>query len=130
MSGKRRTLALVTLVVHDYREAVNWYCEKLGFEMKADMDLGGGKRWVVVGPEWGADLLLARASGTEQEQAVGSQTGGRVGFFLHTDNFERDCAAMREKGVVFLEEPRNEPYGIVVVFKDLYGNKWDLIEPR
>ena len=125
-----RKLALVTLVFDDYQVAADWYCDKLGFDLKADNDLGGAKRWVVVGPEQGADLLLARASGTEQEKAVGSQTGGRVGFFLHTDNFERDFAAMREKGVVFLEEPRSEPYGTVAVFEDLYGNKWDLIEPR
>ncbi|KFB08862.1 VOC family protein [Nitratireductor basaltis] len=130
MSSRTQILALVTLVVDDCQEALHWYCYKLGFHLKADTDIGGGKRWLVVGPEQGADLLLALASDAKQEQAVGNQTGGRVGFFLHTDNFERDFAAMRGKGVVFLEEPRHEPYGIVVVFEDLYGNKWDLIEPR
>ncbi|KKB13374.1 extradiol dioxygenase [Devosia geojensis] len=127
-----RSIATVALVVADYDDAVTFYCEKLGFILFCDTDLGDGKRWVTVGPAGGngARLLLARADGKRQADAVGNQTGGRVGFFLETDEFERDHRAMREKGVNFLEAPRSEPYGMVAVFEDLYGNRWDLIEPR
>ncbi len=128
MKGAR--LALVTLVVADYDEAIEWYADRLSFTLAEDAPLGGGKRWVVVSPPGGGTgLLLARAAGEAQAAAIGAQTGGRVAFFLHTDDFARDHASMIAKGVRFLEAPRDEPYGKVVVFEDLYGNKWDLIEP-
>ncbi|MCI2262756.1 VOC family protein [Xanthomonas indica] len=125
-----RRLALVTLVVADYDEAIAWYTGKLGFRLLEDVDQGH-KRWVVVGPgdTRGAALLLARASDEAQRSRIGDQTGGRVGFFLHTDDFQRDHAAMRAAGVEFLEAPRHEPYATVAVFRDLYGNTWDLLEP-
>lgn len=125
-------IATVALLVADYDAAIAFYCDRLGFELVADTDLGGGKRWVLIAPKGGdgARLLLARADGLVQAAAVGNQTGGRVGFFLETDDFARDFAAFSASGVRFLEEPRHEPYGSVAVFEDLYGNKWDLIEPR
>ncbi|MCW0411203.1 VOC family protein [Xanthomonas sacchari] len=125
-----RRLALVTLVVADYDEAIAWYTGKLGFQVLEDVDQGH-KRWVVVGPcdARGAALLLARASDEAQRSRIGDQTGGRVGFFLHTDDFQRDHAAMLAAGVEFLEAPRHEPYATVAVFRDLYGNTWDLLEP-
>ncbi|WP_206861783.1 VOC family protein [Lysobacter changpingensis] len=117
------------LVVADYDEAIDFYVRKLGFELRQDTDLGGGKRWVLVAPR-GAQtaILLARAVDDEQRAAIGRQTGGRVGFFLHTDDFARDHASMLAHGVRFLEEPRHEPYGTVAVFEDLHGNRWDLLE--
>jgi len=126
-----RHIALVTVVVADYDEAIAWYTGKLGFQLLQDVDQGH-KRWVVVGPAkgGGAALLLARASDEAQRSRIGDQTGGRVGFFLHTDDFHRDHAAMRAAGVQFLEAPREEPYATVAVFRDLYGNTWDLLEPR
>ncbi|AMJ56125.1 MULTISPECIES: VOC family protein [Stenotrophomonas] len=126
-----RRLALVTVVVADYDEAIAWYTGKLGFQLLEDLDQGR-KRWVVVGPADGsaAALLLARASDEEQRSRIGNQTGGRVGFFLHTDDFWRDHAAMTAQGVEFLETPREEPYATVAVFRDLYGNTWDLLEPK
>ncbi len=125
-------LSLVSLVVADYDEAIAFYVGVLGFELVEDTALGGGKRWVVVRPrsEEGSGLLLARASGEAQSARVGDQTGGRVFLFLETDDFERDHAAWSAAGVRFLEKPRHEPYGQVAVFEDLYGNRWDLIEPR
>jgi catechol 2,3-dioxygenase-like lactoylglutathione lyase family enzyme len=125
-------IATIALLVADYDAAIAFYCDRLGFELVADTDLGGGKRWVLIAPKGGdgARLLLARADGPVQAAAVGNQTGGRVGFFLETDDFARDFAAFSASGVRFLEEPRHEPYGSVAVFEDLYGNKWDLIEPR
>jgi catechol 2,3-dioxygenase-like lactoylglutathione lyase family enzyme len=124
-------IATVSLLVRDYDEAIAFYRDALGFALIADAPLGGGKRWVVVGPpDGGARLLLARANGEAQAARVGDQTGGRVGFFLETDDFARDHAAFLAHGVRFLEAPRHEPYGIVAVFEDLYGNRWDLIEPR
>jgi catechol 2,3-dioxygenase-like lactoylglutathione lyase family enzyme len=127
-----QAIATVALVVRDYDEAIGFYCGRLGFELVADTPLGGGKRWVVVGPKGGggARLLLAQAEGTDQVGRIGDQTGGRVGFFLKTDDFARDHAAFIANGVRFLEAPRHEPYGSVAVFEDIYGNKWDLIEPR
>ncbi|MFE3641161.1 VOC family protein [Streptomyces sp. NPDC059169] len=124
-------IALVTLVVRDYDEAISFYRDALGFTLVEDADRGDGSRWVVVRPGGGGgtDLLLARAAGEEQQASVGAQTGGRVGFFLHTDDFARDHARMTAAGVRFLEEPRREPYGTVVVFQDLYGNRWDLLQP-
>ena len=126
-----RRIALVTVGVADYDEAIAWYTGKLGFQLLQDVDQGH-KRWVVVGPAegGGAALLLARASDEAQRSRIGNQTGGRVGFFLHTDDFHRDHAAMLTAGVQFLEAPREEPYATVAVFRDLYGNTWDLLEPR
>ncbi|MDX5514296.1 extradiol dioxygenase [Stenotrophomonas sp. HMSC10F06] len=126
-----RRIALTTLVVADYDEAIAWYTGALGFSLLQDIDQGE-KRWVVVGPADGnaAALLLARASNDEQRARIGNQTGGRVGFFLNTDDFWRDHAAMTARGVVFLETPREEVYATVAVFRDLYGNTWDLLEPK
>ena len=124
-------IGLFAIVVRDYDEAIRFYVDAVGFTLREDTDLGGGKRWVVVGPpSGGCGVLLARASGPEQEARVGDQTGGRVGFFLETDNFERDFTAYTARGVRFLEAPRHEVYGSVAVFEDLYGNKWDLIQPK
>jgi catechol 2,3-dioxygenase-like lactoylglutathione lyase family enzyme len=125
-----RRLALVTLLVADYDEAIAFYVGKLDFELVEDTDMGGGKRWVVVSPgPGGTDFLLARAVG-EQASAIGRQGGGRVWLFLHTDDFAGDHARMVAAGVSFLEEPRHEAYGAVAVFEDLYGNRWDLLQPK
>ena len=127
-----KRIALVTLVVDDYDEAVRFYTGALGFRLAEDVPRPDGSRWVVVepGPEnTGTGLLLARAKGAGQRARMGDQTGGRVGFFLHTDDFARDHARMTAAGVTFLEEPRHEPYGTVAVFQDLYGNRWDLLQP-
>ncbi|MFI9151698.1 VOC family protein [Streptomyces sp. NPDC053367] len=127
-----KRLALVTLVVDDYDEAARFYTEALGFRLAEDTPRPDGSRWVVVEPDAGTSgtaLLLARAKGDEQRARVGNQTGGRVGFFLYTDDFARDHARMLAAGVTFLEEPRHEPYGSVAVFQDLYGNRWDLLQP-
>ena len=124
-------LALTALVVRDYDEAIGFYVNQLGFDLTHDTDRGGGTRWVVVTPRGSqGGLLLAKAAGEVQAARVGDQTGGRVGFFLHTDDFHRDHAAMLAAGVQFLEAPREEPYATVAVFRDLYGNTWDLLEPR
>ncbi len=127
-----RRIAHVALVVRDYDEAIAYYTKCLGFELIEDTDMGGGKRWVLVRPGdgLGTALLLARAASPEQERAIGNQAGGRVFLFLHTDDFSRDHARMKACGVTFMEEPRHEAYGTVAVFKDLYGNLWDLLEPR
>jgi len=124
-------LALVTLVVRDYDEAIEYFTQGLGFRLAEDAPRPDGKRWVVVQPpnESGTALLLARAANPEQERAIGNQTGGRVGFFLYTDDFAASYEAMLAHGVRFTEQPRNEAYGRVVVFADMYGNRWDLIEP-
>ncbi|MEU0603970.1 VOC family protein [Streptomyces sp. NPDC006393] len=127
-----RRIALVTLVVDDYDEAVRFYTEALGFRLVEDAPRPDGSRWVVVEPgseAAGPGLLLTRAKGDVQRARVGDQTGGRVGFFLHTDDFARDHARMTAAGVTFLEQPRHEPYGTVAVFQDLYGNRWDLLQP-
>ena len=126
-----QSLALVTLLVRDYDEAIRWYTEVLGFELIEDTLLSDRKRWVRVAPRGGtgAGFLLAVADSPDQERAVGRQTGGRVGFFLTTDDFVRDHAAMIVRGVTFTEVPRREAYGTVAVFLDLYGNRFDLIEP-
>jgi catechol 2,3-dioxygenase-like lactoylglutathione lyase family enzyme len=127
-----RSLFLVTLVVPDYDTAIAYYRDILGFALIADSDLGEGKRWVVMRPDEtsGAGLLLAKAEGDRQAQAIGNQAGGRVGFFLETDDFSRDHALYVERGVEFLELPRHEAYGTVAVFRDVFGNCWDLIEHR
>ena len=124
-------ISLVTLVVPDYDEGIAFYVGKLGFDLLEDTDLGGGKRWVRVAPK-GAEtaLLLAKAATPDQQAAIGNQTGGRVGFFLKTDDFAGFYEQMLGKGVDFREEPRREPYGIVAVFADPFGNTWDLIEHR
>ncbi len=123
-------LSAVSLVVRDYDEAIAFYVGKLGFELNEDTNLGGGKRWVRVTPKGGqASLLLARAATDDQRARVGDQTGGRVWLFLETDDLMRDHADWTAKGVRFRETPRHEAYGKVVVFEDIYGNAWDLIEP-
>jgi catechol 2,3-dioxygenase-like lactoylglutathione lyase family enzyme len=124
-------LALVTIVVDDYDAAVDHYVGDLGFRLVEDTDLGDGKRWVVVSPgeAAGTALLLARAADDRQRARIGDQTGGRVGFFLHTDDFATRHARMLAAGVRFAEAPRHEPYGTVAVFTDRYGNRWDLIQP-
>ena len=123
-------LSLVSLLVRDYDEAIAFYVGKLGFELGEDTRLSNEKRWVVVGPEGGqASLLLAKAVGEQQTAAIGRQGGGRVFLFLETDDFVRDHARYLAAGVAFREQPRQEPYGTVAVFEDLYGNPWDLIEP-
>jgi len=121
-------IGAVTLLVRDYDKAIAFYVDALGFDLLEDTDLGGGKRWVRVAPK-GAEtcLLLAKATTPEQVARIGDQTGGRVGFFLHTDDFARVHAAMLAKGVRFLEAPRHEAYGSVAVFVDPFGNRWDLI---
>lgn len=125
-------IGAVTLVVRDYDEAIAFYTGALGFELVEDARLSEEKRWVLVRPagSGGTALLLARAVTPEQAAAVGSQTGGRVGFFLHTDDFWRDHRAFTERGVRFAEAPREEEYGTVAVFLDLYGNRWDLLQLR
>ncbi|MQY03492.1 VOC family protein [Actinomadura macrotermitis] len=125
-------LGLVTVVVRDYDEAIAFYRDVLGFELLEDTRIDGEKRWVVVAPPGAREtaVLLARAVTDEQEARVGDQTGGRVGWFLNTDMFEHDYERMRAAGVVFEEAPRREPYGTVAVFRDLYGNRWDLIQLR
>ncbi|HBK91017.1 MAG TPA: extradiol dioxygenase [Parvularcula sp.] len=123
-------LGVIAYLVRDYDEAVAWFTEKLGFTLVEDAPLTPAKRWVVVAPPDGScSLLLAKAEGAAQEAAVGAQAGGRVLLFLYTDDFASSYAAMRAKGVKFLEPPRREAYGTVAVFEDLYGQKWDLIEP-
>ncbi|MEZ4700308.1 MAG: VOC family protein [Rhodothermales bacterium] len=123
----RRALAMTTLVVHDYDEAIAYFVDVMRFRLVEDTPLGAGKRWVVVRPDAGGALLLARASSPEQTAQVGNQTGGRVAYFLETSDFWDDYRHMEACGVRFAEAPRREPYGTVVVFFDLYGNKWDLI---
>jgi len=126
----RQTIARIALVVPDYDAGIAFYCGKLGFDLVEDTRLDDSKRWVVVRPKGAVEtsLLLAKADGERQEAAIGNQTGGRVGFFLKTDDFARDHAAMTAAGVRFLEEPRHEVYGTVAVFSDPYGNTFDLIQ--
>jgi catechol 2,3-dioxygenase-like lactoylglutathione lyase family enzyme len=130
-----QTLAQISLLVRDYDEAIAWFTGALGFELVEDTPLSDVKRWVVVAPPRadstkGAALLLARAATPEQEKFIGNQSGGRVFLFLYTDDFDRDVLRMQARGVRFAGAPRQEPYGKVVVFEDLYGNKWDFIEMR
>lgn len=124
-------LAHIALVVRDYDEAIQFYTETLGFNLIEDTQLSDTKRWVIVAPKGadGCNLLLAKAANEEQLSRVGNQTGGRVFLFLHTDNFKRDYEVLQNKGVTFVRTPTTEAYGTVAVFKDLYGNLWDLIEP-
>ncbi|NIK38982.1 catechol 2,3-dioxygenase-like lactoylglutathione lyase family enzyme [Xanthomonas arboricola] len=127
-----RRIALTTLLVADYDAAIAWYTGALGFQVLQDRPLDDGKRWVVIGPGGAqeAALLLAQPGDDAQRARIDDQTGGRVDHFLYTDDFWRDHAAMQAFGVQFLETPREEPYGTVVVFRDLYGTKWDLLEPK
>lgn len=123
-------LALTTLVVPDYDAGIAFCVDALGFALIEDTDMGNGKRWVVVGGAEGGRLLIARAASDAQTAAIGNQTGGRVGFFAHTDDFATTHARLVDAGVTFVELPRNEPYGTVAVFSDPFGNRWDLIEPK
>lgn len=125
-----RQLAYISLIVADYDEAIAWFCNKLDFRLVEDKRISESKRWVLISPgERDAPcLLLAKASTPEQTNAIGNQSGGRVFLFLQTDDFWNDYASFRRRGVEFLEEPREEDYGTVVVFRDLAGNKWDLLQ--
>lgn len=127
-----KRLVSTTLVVPEYDPAIAFFTEVLGFRLAEDTPLSPTKRWVVVDPgPGGGALLLAKATSPEQAAAVGNQTGGRVGFFLHTDDLDADLARLRAAGVRFVDaQPRDEEYGRVIVFEDPYGNKWDLIQPR
>lgn len=122
-------LVAITFLVKDYGEAIAWFCDVLDFALIENTDMGAGKRWVVVESKNSVRLLLAKADGAKQTDQIGRAAGGRVAFFLNTDNFQQDHARMILAGVQFKETPRHEPYGTVAVFEDLYGNLWDLIEP-
>jgi catechol 2,3-dioxygenase-like lactoylglutathione lyase family enzyme len=127
----RQSIGCVSILVRDYDEAIGFYAGALRFRVVEDAPLGGGRRWVVLSPPGsrGACVLLAKAKNKAERAAVGRQAGGRVFLFLRTDDFPRDDRRMKAAGVRFNEEPRRERYGTVAVFEDLYGNKWDLIEP-
>ena len=128
----KQTIARIALVVDNYDKAIEFYTKKLDFILVEDTDLGEGKRWVIVAPQGSKEcaLVLAKSDGEEQDSRVGNQTGGRVFLFLYTDDFWRDYYKMVERGVKFIREPEKMPYGMVAVFKDLYGNMWDLLEPN
>jgi catechol 2,3-dioxygenase-like lactoylglutathione lyase family enzyme len=129
----KQSLALIALVVRDYDEALAFFVGKLGFTLVEDSFIvEQAKRWVVVAPPGAGEsrLLLAKASTADQQSRIGAQTGGRVFLFLHTDDFWRDYRRYQASGIVFVREPSNQPYGTVAVFKDLYGNLWDLVQPR
>ena len=123
-------LALISLLVRDYDEAIAFYCGVMGFSLVEDSDLGGGKRWVVISGTGGGSMLLARAVGEQEQAAVGNQFGGRVGLFVHVADFDAARARLELGGAQFEEHVRKEAYGKVAVFRDLYGNRWDLIEPE
>lgn len=131
-SAGRQSIVAISLLVDDYDRAIAYYTKVLGFRLMEDTPQGGGKRWVLVAPPGGSGpgLLLAKAATSAQAARVGDQTGGRVFLFLHTDDFERDYAAYQARSVEFTERPRKESYGTVVVFRDVYGNLWDLIQPH
>jgi catechol 2,3-dioxygenase-like lactoylglutathione lyase family enzyme len=127
----KQSIGYVALVVREYDEAIDFYINTLGFTLIEDTNIAAqDKRWVLVAPPGSAEsrLLLARAVGEEQLSRIGNQTGGRVFLFLHTDDFWRDFALYKERGVVFVREPREESYGTVAVFQDLYGSLWDLLQ--
>jgi len=128
----KQALFQIALVVNDYDEAIDFYTNKLRFTLVEDTVMSETKRWVVVAPPGssGCRLLLAKAVGEEQQSHVGNQTGGRVFLFLHTDDFWRDYRNLLENGVTIIREPSEEVYGTVAVFSDLYGNLWDMIEPK
>lgn len=127
-------IAMMTLLVRDYDEAIEYYTSVLGFDLVEDTPVNGSKRWVVICPDrseaTSLRILLAKAASDEQKFVLGNQAGGRVFLFLYTADFNQTYDEYKERGVVFIESPRLEPYGKVAVFKDLYGNKWDLIEPN
>jgi len=125
-------IAAVTLVIPDYDEAIAHYCDGLGFDLIEDTALGNGKRWVLIAPPGAREtrLLLGKASGDSQRDAIGNQTGGRVFLILFTDDFARDHARFEAAGAVFTEAPRHEIYGTVAVFRDRFGNLWDLLQPK
>ncbi len=127
-----QSLAHISLVVDNYDKAIRFYTEVLNFKLVEDTRLSETKRWVVVSPHGstGCSLLLAQAANQEQKSRIGNQTGGRVFLFLHTDNFHRDFENLKAKGVKIIREPSEEEYGTVAVFADLYGNLWELIEPK
>lgn len=130
----KRRLALTTLLVKDYNEAISFFVDSLGFDLieNTPLDDEGSKRWVVIKPSSSADsgILLAQASDSAQEARIGDQTSGRVFLFLNTDDFQRDYELFKSKGVEFMEQPRREPYGTIAVFRDISGNLWDLIGPN
>jgi catechol 2,3-dioxygenase-like lactoylglutathione lyase family enzyme len=128
----KQHIAHIALVVADYDEAIHFYTNKLKFTLVEDTVLSETKRWVLVSPNGSQEcrILLAKAANDEQKRAIGNQTGGRVFLFLYTDDFWRDYADMKKNGIEFVREPRSEIYGTVAVFKDLYGNLWDLLEPK
>lgn len=128
----KQYIAQFALVVKDYDEAIDFYTQKLNFELIEDTKQSEEKRWVLVKPKGSTEtaILLAKAASQEQESRVGNQTGGRVFLFLYTDDFWRDYQQMQEKGIKFIREPKEEVYGTVAVFEDLYGNLWDLLEPK
>ena len=125
-------IAHITLVVKDYDDAINFYIQKLDFVLLEDTKIDETKRWVIIAPKGAKEccLLLAKAVSEKQLASIGNQTGGRVGFFLFTDDFNRDYDKLLNRGVTFVRPPKKEPYGIVAVFQDLYGNLWDLLEPN
>lgn len=126
----KQQLAMVSLLVQDYDEAIDFYTRKLGFQLLEDSRISDSKRWVVIAPPGSScSLLLAKAASAEQKKAIGQQTGGRVFLFLHTDDLERDHQRLLKEQVQVIREPAEEVYGKVLVFKDLYGNLWDLIQP-
>jgi len=127
----RQRIAHIALVVNDYEDAINFYTKKLNFNLIEDTRLSDSKRWVLVAPPGANEccLLLAKAADDKQRASVGNQTGGRVFLFLYTDDFNRDYTQMREKGIRFVRPPKEEMYGRVAVFEDLYGNLWDLLQP-
>ena len=128
----KQHLGALALLVNDYDQSIQWYTQKLRFELIEDVDMGHGKRWILLAPPGSLEtrLLLAKANGEEQRSRVGNQTGGRVFLVLHTDDFGRDWTRMTDAGVHFRENPRHEAYGIVAVFEDLCGNAWDLLQPQ
>jgi catechol 2,3-dioxygenase-like lactoylglutathione lyase family enzyme len=130
MKSTKQMIGSVALVVDNYDDAIDFYTNKLKFELVEDTDLGEGKRWIQISPSNsnGTNLLLAKASSAEQSKSVGNQAGGRVFLILQTDNFWADYNDMKSNGVPFIESPRVEAYGTVVVFEDIYGNKWDLLQ--
>lgn len=128
----KQSIAHIALLVRDYDEAITFYTTLLGFNLMEDIPLSPIKRWVLISPpgSTGTQLLLAKADNEKQKSAIGNQSGGRVFLFLNTDDFYRDYHAMKNKGIEFMREPSHEAYGTVAVFKDLYGNLWDLIERK
>ena len=126
-----KSIAAIAVVVPDYDDAIAWFRDALGFDVIEDAPIDARKRWVVVGPPGGhgARLVLAKAANPRQRAAIGAAAGGRVAYFLETDDFDRDHTAMTARGVRFLEPPRREPYGVVAVFADPWGGRWDLIQP-